>query len=147
MTEIQEQIDLEVTAALNAMGLEILNIWQAQVPVKTGKLKNSIQYRVVRKRGELSLSFYYSQYGVFIDLGTYQNADTGSYGVSAFDLPAWNARPAKGGKGIAPRYWTSLSSDKEELQEYLTQKLETILEASVEELIDRIQSRTQRNTA
>lgn len=147
MTDIQAQIDAEITQALNDMGLEILNIWKAQVPVKTGKLKNSIQYRVVRKRGELALSFYYLQYGVFVDLGTYSNADQEAYGVSAFDLPAWNARPQRSGKGIAPRYWTSLSSDKAELEEYLTKKLETIMEASVEELIDRIQSRTQRNTA
>jgi hypothetical protein len=147
MPTLQEDIDEQVTDALNAMGIEITNIWKHQVPVDTGKLRGSIRHKVVRKRGNLSLSFYYIYYGVYVDLGTYAGADTGSYGLSPFDLPPWRASPPKSPKGISARYWTSLSLDRDELLEYLATKVEGIIGDSVEQIASRIQSRTQRNTA
>jgi hypothetical protein len=74
----------QVTKALESLGQEILNIMKAQAPVKTGKLKRSIRYKVVTKNGNPALSFYYIYYGVYVDLGTYSNADKASYGMSQF---------------------------------------------------------------
>ena len=147
MPTLEENISQGVYDALDAMGIEILNILNAQAPRKTGKLQNSIRYRVVTKSNEWALSFYYIYYGVYVDLGTYDNANTAAYGISAFDLPQWNPNPGRGGFGIKPRYWSSLSQDATELQEFLAKKIEGLYEEGFDELIESIQTRTQRNTA
>ena len=147
MPTLQENISQGVYDALDAMGIEIVNILKAQAPRATGKLQNSIRYRVVTKNNEWALSFYYIYYGVYVDLGTYDNADTASYGISAFDLPQWNPNPGRGGFGIRPRYWSSLSQDATELQEFLAKKIEGLYEEGFDSLVESIQTRTQRNTA
>jgi hypothetical protein len=147
MPTLQENISRGIYDALDAMGVEIVNILKAQAPRDTGKLQGSIRHRVVVKGGEWALSFYYIYYGVYVDLGTYDNADTASYGLSAFDLPQWNPNPGRGGFGIRPRYWSSLSEDAVELQEFLAKKVEGIYEEGLTRLVETIQTRTQRNTA
>jgi 8-oxo-dGTP pyrophosphatase MutT (NUDIX family) len=140
-------IDLMIREALEELGTEILNIYKAQAPRRTGKLQNSIRYKVVRKSGELSLSFYYIYYGVYVDLGTFDNADTASFGISPFEMPRWNSAPPRSiRKGIVPRYWTSLSADADELVEWFNGRLETALEDGFGSLFDRVTSRSQRNT-
>jgi hypothetical protein len=147
MAELNEEISRGVYAALDALGIEIVNILQAQAPVKTGALRNSIRHKVVTKSNEWALSFYYLKYGVYVDLGTYDNADTAAFGISAFDMPRWNPTPGKGGFGIRPRYWSSLSEDANELQEYLAKKISDIYEQGFSRLVESVQTRTQRNTA
>jgi hypothetical protein len=146
MKEVAQEISDGVYKALDDLGLEITNILKAQAPRKTGKLQNSIRHRVVIKDNEWALSFYYVQYGVYVDLGTYDNADDSAYGVSAFDLPNWNPKPGKGGYGIRPRYWSSLSSDREELLGFLSEKIAGVYDQGFQSLVDSVQTRTQRNT-
>jgi hypothetical protein len=146
MKDVAQEISDGVYKALDDLGLEIVNILKAQAPRDTGKLQNSIRHRVVMKSNEWALSFYYVQYGVYVDLGTYDNADQASYGISAFDLPDWNPNPGKGGYGIRPRYWSSLRSDREELLGYLAEKISGIYDDGFQSLVDSIQTRTQRNT-
>jgi hypothetical protein len=136
----------QVTKALDALGTEILNIMKAQAPVKTGKLKRSIRYKVITKKGEPALSFYYIYYGVYVDLGTYSNADKASYGMSPFIMPKWNPKPGHTGKGILPRYWTSLSSDANELIGYFAKKLERTVSADIVELLTGVSTKTSRAT-
>ena len=147
MPELRDDISNGVYEALDALGIEIVNILKAQAPEKTGALRNSIRHRVVTKKGEWALSFYYLKYGVYVDLGTYDNADTSAFGISAFDMPPWNPTPGKGGFGIRPRYWTSLSEDANELQQYLADKIAGIYEQGFSRLVESVQTRTQRNTA
>lgn len=146
MKEVAQEISDGVYKALDDLGLEIVNILKAQAPRDTGKLQNSIRHRVVIKDNEWALSFYYVQYGIYVDLGTYDNADDSAYGVSAFDLPTWNPNPGKGGYGIRPRYWSSLSSDREELLGFLAEKISGIYDEGFQSLVDSVQTRTQRNT-
>jgi hypothetical protein len=147
MAELSQDISDGVYKALDALGVEIVNILKAQAPQKTGALRNSIRHKVVTKNNEWALSFYYLRYGVFVDLGTYENADTAAFGVSAFDMPTWNPNPGKGGFGIRPRYWSSLSESASELQGYLAQKIEQIYSEGFDRLVESVQTRTQRNTA
>jgi hypothetical protein len=147
MSNIQDRLNEGVKQALEDLGTEILNIYKAQAPRRTGALANSIRFRVVVKGGEYSLSFYYLYYGVYVDLGTYSNADQTAYGLSAYDMPAWNINPGRGGKGIRPRYWTSLSQDANELQDYLSKRLEDLVGIALDDVIDNFTTRTQRNTA
>ena len=147
MAELSQDISDGVYEALDALGVEIVNILKAQAPEKTGALRNSIRHKVVTKNNEWALSFYYLRYGVFVDLGTYENADTAAFGVSAFDMPTWNPNPGKGGFGIRPRYWSSLSESASELQGYLAQKIEQIYSEGFDRLVESVQTRTQRNTA
>jgi hypothetical protein len=137
----------QVTKALDALGTEILNIMKAQAPVKTGKLKRSIRYKIVTKNDNPALSFYYIYYGVYVDLGTYSNADKASYGMSPFIMPKWNPKPGHNGKGIKPRYWTSLSADANELIGYFAKKLERTVSADIVELLTGISTKTSRVTA
>jgi hypothetical protein len=136
----------QVTKALDALGTEILNIMKAQAPVKTGKLKRSIRYKLVTKNDNPALSFYYIYYGVYVDLGTYSNADKASYGMSPFIMPKWNPKPGHTGKGILPRYWTSLSADANELIGYFAKKLERTVSADIVELLTGISTKTSRAT-
>jgi hypothetical protein len=136
----------QVTKALDALGTEILNIMKAQSPVKTGKLKRSIRYKVVTKNDNPALSFYYIYYGVYVDLGTYSNADKASYGMSPFIMPKWNPKPGHTGKGILPRYWTSLSADANELIGYFAKKLERTVSADIVELLTGVSTKTSRAT-
>ena len=147
MAELSQDISDGVYEALDALGIEIVNILKAQAPKKTGALRNSIRHRVVTKNNEWALSFYYLSYGVYVDLGTYDNADTAAFGISAFDMPRWNPTPGKGGFGIRPRYWSSLSEDANELQQYLADKIAGIYEQGFSRLVESVQTRTQRNTA
>lgn len=147
MSRVQDQLDEGMKLVLEDLGVEIINIYKAQAPKATGKLANSIRYKVVVKNGQYSLSFYYLYYGVYVDLGTYSNADASSYGISPYDMPPWNARPGKGGKGIRPRYWTSLSEDAQELQDWLEKKVQDLVNTTLEEIINGFTTRTQRNTA
>ena len=147
MAELSQDISYGVYKAMDALGVEIVNILKAQAPQKTGALRNSIRHKVVTKNNEWALSFYYLRYGVFVDLGTYENADTAAFGVSAFDMPTWNPNPGKGGFGIRPRYWSSLSESASELQGYLAQKIEQIYSEGFDRLVESVQTRTQRNTA
>jgi 8-oxo-dGTP pyrophosphatase MutT (NUDIX family) len=141
-------IDAMIREALEELGQEILNIYKAQAPRRTGKLQNSIRYKVVRKRGELSLSFYYLYYGVYVDLGTLENADRESFGISPFEMPRWNSEPPRSMRsGIVPRYWTSLSVDAGEIVDWFNGRLEAALEEGFGSLFDRVTSRSQRNTA
>jgi hypothetical protein len=137
----------QVTKALESLGQEILNIMKAQAPVKTGKLKRSIRYKVVTKNGNPALSFYYIYYGVYVDLGTYSNADKASYGMSQFIMPKWNPKPGHTGKGIMPRYWTSLSNDATELIEYFASKLQKTVGADIVELLTGVTTKTSRVTS
>ncbi len=137
----------QVTKALDALGTEILNIMKAQAPVKTGKLKRSIRYKVVTKNDNPALSFYYIYYGVYVDLGTYSNADKASYGMSPFIMPKWNPKPGHTGKGILPRYWTSLSADANELIGYFAKKLERTVSADIVELLTGVSTKTSRVTS
>jgi hypothetical protein len=137
----------QVTKALESLGQEILNIMKAQAPIKTGKLKRSIKYKVVTKKGQPALSFYYIYYGVYVDLGTYSNADKSSYGMSQFIMPRWNPKPGHNGKGILPRYWTSLSADANELIEYFASKLERTIGADIVELLTGVTTKSSRVTA
>jgi hypothetical protein len=144
---MKNTIEAEIRGVLEKVGTEILNIYKAQAPKDTGALRNSIRYKIVKKGGSLALSFYYLKYGVFVDLGTYANADQSAYGVSSFSLPAWNRNPGRGGFGIRPRYWTSLRADASELQEYIEDQVKNIIGVSAQDIMAGIQSRTQRNTA
>jgi hypothetical protein len=137
----------QVTKALDSLGTEILNIMKAQAPVKTGKLKRSIRYKVVTKNDNPALSFYYIYYGVYVDLGTYSNADKASYGMSQFIMPKWNPKPGHNGKGIKPRYWTSLSADANELIGYFAKKLERTVSADIVELLTGVSTKTSRATS
>jgi hypothetical protein len=102
---------------------------------------------VVKKSGEVSLSFYYLFYGVYVDLGTFDNADAASFGISPFEMPRWNVNPPRSmRKGIVPRYWTSLSADADELIGFFNERLELALEEGFGSLIDRVTTRSQRNT-
>jgi hypothetical protein len=126
----------QVTKALESLGQEILNIMKAQAPVKTGKLKRSIRYKVVTKNGNPALSFYYIYY-----------ADKASYGMSQFIMPRWNPKPGHTGKGIMPRYWTSLSADATELIEYFASKLQKTVGADIVELLTGVTTKTSRATS
>lgn len=131
MSSFGTDIDDEIVAVMNQLGDTIMAIMKAQVPRKSGRLHNSIRYKIIKNNGEYQLSFYYLYYGVYVDLGTYDNANVFAYGLPATQLPAWNPNPGKGGKGIRPRYWTSLSQDANEISEWLTIKLGEVLEDGI----------------
>jgi hypothetical protein len=143
-------IEDEVRQALTDVGNEIIKIWKRQVPVDTGKLKSSLQFRVFGRGNNMGLSFFYRTYGIYVDLGTYGNADRTRFGISPFEYPPFNARPGRGGFGIRPRYWTSLSDPA--TQEIIVQTLiEKFDESVTERVFDsfgglRTSTRTRRTT-
>jgi hypothetical protein len=116
-------IEKEVREALTEVGRTIIRKLKDQAPVDTGVLKGSMSFKVFGSGNNMGLSFFYRTYGIYVDLGTYGNADNNSFGISPFQMPAFNARPGKGGFGIRPRYWTSLSDP-----EFQDQILNTITE-------------------
>ena len=67
-------------------------------------------------------------------------------GVSPYDLPPYNASPGRGGFGIRPRYWTSLSSSRGELESLMEKALTDLAVTGVEDLIEKMTSRSERNT-
>jgi hypothetical protein len=137
-------IEDEVKDALRQVGNEILAKWRTQVPVDTGKLKRSLQFRVIGG-ASLALSFYYTFYGVYVDLGTYGNADDQSFGISPFRMPAYNARPGRGGFGIRPRYWTSLSDPEfqDQILNTITENFETAVGERVFDSLDALRTSTK----
>jgi len=62
-------------------------------------------------------------------------------------MPPWNARPGRGGKGIRPRYWTSLSEDAQELQDWLEKKVQDLVGTTLDDVLNGFTTRSQRNTA
>lgn len=124
-------IDDRIIEALDEMGKKIVLILKSQAPKKTGALRNSITHKVQQRGNEFILDFGYLQYGLFVSLGTYANADKAAYGVSPYELPSPNPNPGKGGFGIRPRYWTSLSEQAEEIGNELNDKISKIMEEGI----------------
>ena len=67
--------------------------------------------------------------------------------MSPFIMPKWNPKPGHAGKGILPRYWTSLSADANELIGYFAKKLERTLSADIVELLTGVTTKTSRATS
>lgn len=107
------KIDQIIQQQLQSLGQSIIHLWQRQVPVKTGALRDSINVNVTKTQRGWTLNTSYLFYGVYQNLGTglpYQNSNI-RYGTAAtnpFRLPP--ARPyQKGIGGIEPRYWLSIT--------------------------------------
>jgi hypothetical protein len=79
---------------------------ELQVPVKTGKLKNSIQ--LVIQDDQIFIN--YDNYGVFTNYGTgpYYN---GRYGMSA--IPGSFSRYQKGKGGIRAQNWSAITIEED----------------------------------
>ena len=126
-------IEKEVRQALTEVGRIIIRKLKDQAPVDTGVLKGSMSFKVFGSGNNMGLSFFYRSYGVYVDLGTYGNAATEIFGISPFEMPPFNARPGRGGYGIRPRYWTSLSDPA--TQDIIVQTLIEKFDESVTERV------------
>lgn len=73
-----------------------------QAPVRTGKLKKSIEVVPQLTSDGIRFRETFEQYGIFTDSGT------GRY-YKPNKNARWNPRPGKGRGGIKPRYWTNIS--------------------------------------
>ena len=83
----------------------IERIIRDQAPVKTGALKSSVRIQPRFKGDDISLEFYYLEYGKYLDLGT------GPYRTPPARRRNWNPKPGKGKGGNKPRLWTTLKKD------------------------------------
>ena len=128
---METSIEEGIVRVLNEVGEKIVSILKSQAPKKTGALRDSIVHKVSKQGNDFILDFGYLQYGIFVSLGTYGNADKSAYGMSVYDLPKWNPRPGKGGYGIRPRYWTSLSENANEIAEELNTKIAEVMEKGI----------------
>ena len=82
-------------------------VLKKQVPVKTGSLKSSIKVKgSLSSNGNVLFRSDYKQYGVYVDLGTYDFKVTPSE-RKPFMGYRKNTDPGK--KGIMPQFWTSLT--------------------------------------
>jgi hypothetical protein len=82
-------------------------VLKKQVPVRTGTLKNSIKVKgSLSSNGNILFRSDYKQYGVYVDLGTYDFKVTPAE-RKPFMGYRKNIDPNK--KGIMPQFWTSLS--------------------------------------
>lgn len=133
---MENSVKEQIYHVLDKLGAQILAVYKAQVPKKTGALLNSIRYKIVERGDSYSLGFYYLKYGVWVNLGTYERKDTSAYGLNDFDLPAYNARPQKSVKlGIAPRYWTSLKGRKAEIMSDIEEEVQGILGVTADDIM------------
>jgi hypothetical protein len=133
---MEKNFNNEIYGVLERLGQRILAIYRAQAPRDTGALTSSIKYRINETANGYSLGFYYLKYGVYVNLGTYDNKDTSAYGLSDFDLPPYNARPKKGvTKGIAPRYWTSLKGEEDSIKDEIDKEVKDILGVTTDDIL------------
>lgn len=142
-------IEKEVREALTEVGRTIIRKLKDQAPVDTGALKGSMAFKVAGSGNSIGLSFFYRRYGIYVDLGTYGNADRSSFGLSPFQMPAFNANPGRGGYGIRPRYWTSLSDPafQDELLDSLIEKFETAVGNRVFDSLEVLRTSTKTKTS
>lgn len=127
----------EFAQILRGIADNIIAIYKRQAPVKTGALRDSIRAQVSEK----GISIIYRQYGVYTDYGTYDNRVYGAeQPPSPFEMPSWNPAPGRGGKGIRPRYWTSLygvdiiGDMEREIAEYLQDAIASTSQRNVNPL-------------
>ena len=126
-------IEKEVRQALTEVGRIIIRKLKDQAPVDTGVLKGSMSFKVFGSGNNMGLSFFYRSYGVYVDLGTYGNADTSSFGISPFEMP---------------RYLTSLSDPQvqDEILNTITEKFETAVGERVFDSLGGLRTSTRTKT-
>ena len=78
-----------------------------QNPYATGRLKGSLRLYVRKDR---TISIAYFKYGVYTDLGTYDNRFSDA-SVSPFGLPDYVGYNSNTTKGIAPQFWGSFNTE------------------------------------
>jgi hypothetical protein len=144
MSTLLEAIDQGIFKILTDLGNTIVTIWRAQAPSRTDKLRESIGFQIVGAQGEYTLTFHYLYYGVYVDVGTLKNADKSAWGMTPFELPPWNAQPAKRLGGIVPRYWTSLSDKTDELLGRLDEDMRELFDKSFDEFATEINDKINR---
>lgn len=88
-------------------------IIRGQAPVKTGKLRASVQVRFVKGVLEIYLPSE-TKYGTYLHTGTGSETASGASKIfedAYFNLRnrKWNPSPGKGVGGIKPRYWMNVS--------------------------------------
>ncbi len=126
-----EEMNVAFEQVLESLGLIIEQHLRVQVPrpgnnpnneYATGALRNSLTYNIVDNR----ISFSYSAYGTYVDLGTYdayQNAPA-RFGTDPQDLPPFAGYfRNRNVKGIQPQYWTSMREIQPEIQRIIESTL------------------------
>jgi hypothetical protein len=117
--------DIDFTPAYNAFAREYETILRFQAPEKTGELKKSIVVSWSLSSPDVPVfSFEDVSYGKFTDLGTLD------YLTSEDNRGPWTPNPVREAskKGIAPRFWSSVSETDE-------MRLDIILESHKEKII------------
>lgn len=117
--------DVDFTPAYNAFAREYETILKFQVPVKSGDLQKSIVVSWSLVAPDVPIFSYEDLfYGKFTDLGTLD------YLATENDRGPWTPNPVRDSskKGIAPRFWSSISETDEV-------RLDMILDTHKEKII------------
>ena len=144
MSTLLESLDRGIIQILTDLGNTIVSIWRRQAPSRTDRLRESIGFQIMGADGVYTLTFHYLYYGVYVDLGTLKNADKSAWGMTPFELPPWNAQPAKRFGGIVPRYWTSLSERADELLDGLNEQMTELFDKSFDEFATELNDKIDR---
>jgi len=115
-------IDRTIRNRMNALGERLKQQLLAQVPVRTGALKDSITIRAQKRADSWTLKIGYFEYGVYVNRGTL-DLRWGTTINNPFEMPAFvgyvpNSYAITGKKGINPQWWVSLANRDRDLEEF-----------------------------
>ena len=115
-------IDRTIRNRMNALGARLKQQLLAQVPVRTGALKDSINVRAQKRADSWTLNISYSEYGVYVNRGT-RDLRFGTEINNPFEMPQFagyvpNSYAISGKKGINPQWWVSLSNRDRDLEQF-----------------------------
>lgn len=139
------EIEDQILADLKVVGDFMVQKYKQQVPVDTGRLKNSIKYAITKVPDGYRISIGYLIYGVFQDLGV--NGSKVNRG-SPFQFRSqtiggrlpFAVRKSIAEKGLRARNWTTLDPTAEA---QIEEKIVEIFGEGYEEIFGRIFARTK----
>jgi len=139
------EIEDQILADLKVVGDFMVQKYKQQVPVDTGRLRNSIKYAITKVPDGYRISIGYLIYGVFQDLGV--NGTKVNRG-SPFQFRSktiggrlpFAVRKSIAEKGLRARNWTTLDPTAEA---QIEEKIVEIFGEGYEEIFGRIFDRTK----
>jgi hypothetical protein len=118
---MEENIDIKrLRILLQKYGQEVVNEMRNRVPVDTGALKNSIDYRIEEQEDSLSIVFKMLGYGNFVDRGVnglrrkYGSPFSFKYTRTLNQVP--KSQRSKWGYGTPPTHFATISVKRREKQ-------------------------------
>lgn len=138
------EIEDQILADLKVVGDFMVQKYKQQVPVDTGRLKNSIKYAITKVPDGYRISIGYLIYGVFQDLGV--NGTKVNRG-SPFQFRSqtiggrlpFAVRKSIAEKGLRAKNWTQLTPQEEE---QINEKIQDLFGMDLDELFNTILKKT-----